>query len=187
MKFLKVHPFPVVARFDRVVAVSFAFPEEVLRPLVPEGLEIDSFEGLGFVTVALVWTRSLRPAMFPKFLGRDFFLSGYRIFTKLEDDDGRRLRGLKIIRSETDKSGMVVLGNLMTGYQYRKVVVAEERNGAASRVVTSIPGGERTLDLRFRSVDEGSDLPKDSPFKDWRQARRFAGPMPFTFSPQGGA
>jgi hypothetical protein len=27
---LKRHPFPVVARFDRVVAVSFAFPEEAL-------------------------------------------------------------------------------------------------------------------------------------------------------------
>lgn len=33
---LKRHPFPVVAWFDRVLAGSFAFPEEVLRPLVPE-------------------------------------------------------------------------------------------------------------------------------------------------------
>jgi hypothetical protein len=116
VELLQKHPFPVVAHFERVVAVSFAFPEELLRPLVTQGLEIDSFEGLGFVTVALVWTRSLRPAIFPKLLGRDFFLSGYRIFTRLQDDDGRRLRVLKIIRSETDKSGMVVLGNLMTGY-----------------------------------------------------------------------
>jgi len=185
MKFLQNHPFPVVARFERVVAVSFAFPEEVLRPLVPEGLEIDSFGGLGFVTVALVWTRSLRPAGFPAVLGRDFFLSGYRIFTRLEDGDGRRLRGLKIIRSETDKIGMVVLGNLMTGYNYRKVVVREESDGDGSRVITSLPDGEKTLDLRFRSVNGEAELPMGSPFKDWREARRFAGPMPFTFSPQG--
>lgn len=64
-KRLRRHPFPVVARFERVVAVSFAFPEEILRPLVPSGLEIDTHEGLGFVTVALVWTKNLRPAGFP--------------------------------------------------------------------------------------------------------------------------
>src|SRR5258708_3614715 len=56
LKHLKRHPFPVVAWFERVVAVSFAFPDAVLRPLVPSTLEIDAYEGLGFVTVALVWT-----------------------------------------------------------------------------------------------------------------------------------
>ena len=73
MKWLKQHPFPVTAYFDRVVAVSFAFPKNALRPLVPEGLEIDSYGEFGFVTAALVWTRDLRPAGFPKFLGQDFF------------------------------------------------------------------------------------------------------------------
>ena len=42
---LKRHPFPVSAHFDKVLAVSFAFPCEALRPLVPEPLEIDAFEG----------------------------------------------------------------------------------------------------------------------------------------------
>ncbi len=73
---LQRHPFPVVARFDRVVAVSFAFPEAALQPLVPAGLEMDSHQGLGFVTVALVWTRELRPAGFPAFLGQDFSNGG---------------------------------------------------------------------------------------------------------------
>ena len=26
------------------------------------------------------------------------------------------------------------------------------------------------------------NLPADSPFKDWKEARRFAGPLPFTFT-----
>jgi len=39
---------PVLAWFERVVAVSFAFPEEILRPLVPQPLEVDSHEGWGF-------------------------------------------------------------------------------------------------------------------------------------------
>jgi len=181
-EFLKRHPFPVVARFERVVAVSFAFPEAVLRPLVPASLEIDTFENLGFVTVSLVWTRKLRPAGFPTFLGHDFFLAGYRIFTRFQDDSGHRLRGLKILQSETDKRAMVWLGNLMTAYNYRRVKVQIDESGSETRVATFLPGGNRTLDITFDAVCENMNLPVGSPFKDWHTARRFAGPMPFTFS-----
>lgn len=68
-----------------MVAVSFAFPDETLRPLVSKGLVIETHEGLGFVTVAMVWTKKLRPAGFPAALGQDFFLAGDRIFTRLQD------------------------------------------------------------------------------------------------------
>jgi hypothetical protein len=181
-KFLKRHPFSVVAHFERVVAVSFAFPEAVLRPLVPALLEIDTFEGLGFVTVSMVWTRKLRPEGFPAFLGRDFFLAGYRIFTRFRDDSGRRLRGLKILRSETDKRTMVWLGNLLTAYNYRRVNVQISESGPETRVATFLPDGNRTLDITFDASSENADLPVGSPFNDWHIARRFAGPMPFTFN-----
>jgi hypothetical protein len=32
------------------------------------------------------------------------------------------------------------------------------------------------------TVEEEISLPKNSPFADWKQARRFAGPLPFTFT-----
>lgn len=178
---LKRHPFPVVAWFERVVAVSFAFPEEVLRPLVPEPLEIDSHDGFGFVTVALVWTKGLRPAAFPAIFGQDFFLAGYRIFTRLRDENGRRMRGLKILRSETDKARMVVSGNLLTHYNYRQVKL----KASDSRVTTWLPDGRETLDLSFDLTDEPDAPPTGSPFADLRTARNFAGPMPFTFDAEG--
>ncbi len=178
---LKRHPFPVVAWFERVVAVSFAFPVEVLRPLVPEPLEVDSHEGFGFVTVALVWTKGLRPAALPAFLGQDFFLAGYRIFTRLRDENGRRLRGLKILRSETDKARMVVSGNLLTHYNYRRVIL----DASESRVRTWLPDGRETLDLSYDLTAEPDAPPAGSPFADLRAARNFAGPMPFTFDAEG--
>jgi hypothetical protein len=182
LKHLRRHPFPVVAWFDRVVAVSFAFPESVLRPLVPGGLEIDLYEGLGFITVALVWTKRLRPAGFPAFLGQDFFLAGYRVFTRLRDPSGRRFRGLKIVRSETDRQAMVRAGNLFTRYCYRHVNVAIREERADTHVQTSLPDGTPTLELTFDSLDPSASLPPGSPFPDWHTARLFAGPMPFTFS-----
>jgi hypothetical protein len=184
LKYLRRHPFPVVAWFDQVVAVSFAFPEAVLRPLVPDALEIDAYEGFGFVTVAMVWTRKLRPAGFPAFLGQDFFLAGYRVFARFRDDSGRKLRGLKILRSETDKRRMVWLGNLMTGYRYRHVNLQIQKNSQETRIETSLADGTSTLDLTFEIPAGRGELPEGSPFGDWHTARLFAGPMPFTFSPE---
>jgi hypothetical protein len=185
LRFLKRHPFPVDAHFERVVAVSFAFPEAVLRPLVPEALEIDTYAGFGFVTAAMVWTRSLRPAGFSTFLGQDFFLAGLRVFARLRDDSGRRLRGLNILRSETDKRRMVWAGNLLTGYRYRHVKVQIEKTGLETRVKTALTDGSPTLDITFESSSELAALPEGSPFGNWHTARRFAGPMPFTFSAEG--
>ena len=148
---------------------------------MPRGLDIDTYEGFGFITVAMVWTKNLRPAGFPMFLGQDFLLAGYRIFTRLNDGQ-RRLRGLKIIRSETDRLRMVWLGNLMTHYRYRYVKVGIHEGGGQTRVKMSRANGTPTLDLTFASANDGSPLPEGSPFGDWKTARRFAGPMPFTFS-----
>jgi hypothetical protein len=154
----------------------------VLRPLVSPGLELDVFEGLGFVTVAMVWTRDLRPAGFPAFLGQDFFLAGYRIFTRLRDETGRGRRGLQILRSETDKSRMVRLGNLMTQYYYRRVDLRITENGAETHVQSALADGTPALDITFELPEGPVGLPAGSPCPDWRAARRFAGPMPFTFS-----
>lgn len=181
LKYLRRHPFAVDAYFDKVVAVSFAFPETVLRPLVPKELEIDTHLGFGFVTTAMVWTRKLRPAGFPTFLGQDFFLAGYRVFTCLRDDSGRRLRGLYIMRSETDKHRMARAGNLFTSYRYRQVNIKIVKSGAETRVETSF-NDKPTLDITFESSSDTSTLPAGSPFGDWHTARQFAGPMPFTFS-----
>jgi hypothetical protein len=172
---LKRHPFPVVAHFERVLAVSFAFPVETLQSLVPNPLEVDCYEGLGFVTVALVWTKGLRPAALPALFGQDFFLAGYRVFVRAPDGD-RRLRGLRILRSETDKSRMVFPGNLLTHYNYRRSRITDE----PGRLQTHTPDGSLSLDLSYEFKDDAG-LPEGSPFPDWRTARRFAGPMPFTF------
>jgi uncharacterized protein YqjF (DUF2071 family) len=182
LKRLKRHPFPVDAYFERVFAASFAFPEAILRPLVPPALQIDAHEGLGFVTVAMVWTRNLRPSGFPGFLGQDFLLAGYRVFTRFRDDSGRWLRGLNILRSETDKRRMVWAGNLLTRYHYRHVHVKIQESGTVTHVVTSLSNGSTTLDISFDAQTEVAGLPAGSPFGDWHTARRFAGPMPFTFS-----
>jgi hypothetical protein len=54
-----------------------------------------------------------------------------------------------------------------------------------TRVETSLTDGSPTLDITFEPSSEAAALPEGSPFGDWHTARRFAGPMPFTFSAEG--
>jgi hypothetical protein len=185
MKWLKQHPFPVEARFDRVLALTFAVPESIARELISPKLEVDAYHGSGFVTVALVWTKDLRPAGFPRWLGRDFFLAGFRVFVRMRDEEGRRLRGLKILRSETDRMGMVLSGNLMTHYNYRLAKVKVEEHDGVIQVRTCSREGVPSLEIEIDMSAMPDRPPADSPFPDWRSARQFAGPMPFTFDDNG--
>lgn len=176
---LKDHPFGVVAELERTVVLAYAAPREELERLIPPFLSVDMFqERWGFVAVAIVHTSNLRPVGFPKWLGNDFWLIGYRIFVRYTNARGKRLRGLYILGSETDRRRMALLGNVFTGYRYSfKPMIASvdaHRTGLRSR------DGSTSVSV----VDDGPEvaLPGSSVFIDWSEARRFVGPLPFTFS-----
>jgi hypothetical protein len=178
---MKRHPFPVVAHFRHALVLTYAFPERLLAPLLPPGLSIDAHHGLGFLAIAMVQTERLRPAGLPAFLGQDFFLTGYRIFARFQSPSGRAYRGLRILRSDTDRRLMVFSGNLLTHYAYRKcrAEIHESPQAIAIRVAT--PREEADLDLTADLGSRPAPLPAGSPFADLGEARRFAGPLPYTF------
>lgn len=176
---LKYHPFPVAAFFERSLVLTYAVPLEQLNTLLPPPLSLDTHnDKYGFVAAALVRTKYLRPKGFPKFLGNDFYLVGYRIFVRYTNNAGKRLRGLYILRSETDKKKMELLGNVFTHYNYRTTDIAETRSGDRL-LVSSL---RSAFEVEVGVSDTDVELPVGSPFKDWKEARRFAGPLPFTFT-----
>jgi len=176
---LRRHPFPVQAHFRHAVTLTYAVPPEALRPLLPPGLELETAGGHAFVAVALVQTEALRPAGLPAALGQDFFLAGYRIFTTFRTHGGRRLRGLRILRSDANRAAMVSAGNLFTHYNYHRCFSSVDATGDRIRIDVTTADG--TGDLRLTADLTRPALPKDSPFATLREARRFAGPLPFTF------
>ena len=115
----KNHPFAVEAFFERSLVLTFAAAKEELQPLIPECLALDTFnDQWAFVAVAMVQATGLRPKGFPRLFGNDFFLIGYRVFVRYTNPAGRRLRGLYILKSETDNRKMEFFGNIFTHYNY---------------------------------------------------------------------
>ncbi len=177
--YLKNHPFAVEAFFKSSSVLTFAVPKEQLQDLIPECLALDTFNDTwAFVALAMVDTKKLRPKGFPKCIGNDFFLIGYRVFVKYVNTKGKRLRGLYILKSETNKNRMTFLGNIFTHYNYTKTDIKENHTNNETEI-KSIKSDFRIV---FKNEDKKVLLPKNSPFSEWKEARRFAGPLPFTFS-----
>lgn len=179
---LQRHPIPMTCHFEHSLVVTWALPVHTLEPLVPPGLTLDTYEDRwGFVVIAIVQTRDLRPTPVPAFFGRDYALTGYRIFVRHQDRSGRTRRGLHILRSDTDKRTMKLGGNLLTHYNYRlaQIDIASRQDDLEVRIDT--PRGEADLRIVAHLDSQPAPVPASSPFRSDRDARRFAGPLPWTF------
>ena len=179
LSFLKNHPFAVEAFFESSIVLTFAVPKEQLQNLIPECLTLDTFQDKwAFIAIAMVQTKDLRPKGFPKFMGNDFFLIGYRVFVRYRNTLGKNLRGLYILKSETDKKKMELIGNIFTHYSYTTTDINKIDRNNENEINSVISRFKVTIDKKEGEIS----LPQNSPFSDWKEARRFAGPLPFTFT-----
>lgn len=176
---LRRHPIPIEAFFSHSLVLTYAYPAALLTPLLPPGLIVDTYGEYGFLAIAMVQTKRLHPAFLPGAIGLDFFLTGYRIFTRFATKPS--LRGLRILRSDTNRWLMATTGNLLTHYGYVHCRVAARESRDSFEVNVKSPGGVADLHVVADLTSRPAPLPPGSPFVNLDDARRFAGPLPYTF------
>ena len=153
----------------------------MLRLLLPPGLELETAGGHGFVAVALVRTEALRPAghagrartgLLPRRLSRVHDASRRRT--------GRRLRGLRILRSDANRARMVARREPAHALQLPPLHARRVASGGRIRFDVETRGSRRrpAADRRSRESGAARGLARS---RRCREARRFAGPLPFTF------
>jgi uncharacterized protein YqjF (DUF2071 family) len=178
---LKRHPISMAGRLRHSLVLAYALPRRSLEPLVPPGVELDTYEGSGFVAIAMVEVERLRPAALPERLGRDHLLTGYRVFVRQRLGTGRWRRGLHVLRSDANRRLLVAAGNLLTRYNFRLADIRWLHAGARLEVRVRTPGREADLHVLADLGRSPAPLPLGSPFTSTAAARRFAGPLPWTF------
>jgi len=62
---LKPHGVPIEAHLTASLVLAYAVPQDALKPLFAPGLELDTYDGFGFLAIAMVETRDLCPASLP--------------------------------------------------------------------------------------------------------------------------
>jgi len=88
------------------------------------------------------------------------------------------LRGLYIIKSQTDKKKMEFFGNIFTHYNYTTTDIEQTR----SKNFKSIRSEQSKFEVTIEETNDEIKIPENSPFTDWKDARKFAGPLPHTFT-----
>jgi hypothetical protein len=76
---------------------------------------------------------------------------------------------------------MTVAGNLLTHYNYPHARVNVREEGPSFTVDVETPARAADLHVVVDLEKKPMAPPEQSPFTTWRQARLFAGPLPFTF------
>jgi hypothetical protein len=74
---------------------------------------------------------------------------------------------------------MEFFGNIFTHYNYSTTDIIQNKQ----KEVTEISSIKSGFQIKIENpADENIPLPPSSPFADWKEARRYAGPLPFTFT-----
>ncbi|WP_344307164.1 DUF2071 domain-containing protein [Fodinicola feengrottensis] len=185
---LSRHPLPVLAHFDHSLVVTFGLPPEQVRPLLPAGLDLEIYrspEGDRFalVAVAAVSLRQLRLPYLPRLLGLRTIMTGYRIFARYQTPGGRILRGLRHLRNDADNALLTRTGNLLTDFDHQRIHAWTEQTDGQVRFVAHSADGTADVDI---VADLAEPEPhQDAVFETPDDARRYAGPRGYTFSPGG--
>ncbi len=75
-------------KWRSLLFMHWAIPEEVLRPLVPESLELDLFDGVAYVGVVPFAMRHVRPWWCPEGLSFQFFETNVRTYVTYRNRPG---------------------------------------------------------------------------------------------------
>jgi hypothetical protein len=76
---------------------------------------------------------------------------------------------------------LVYAGNLLTHYNYDLCRVSLEERDQQIHWTIRTPKSEADLEVTARLTESPAALPSQSPFRTLSEARRFAGPLPYTF------
>jgi Uncharacterized conserved protein (COG2071) len=201
---LRRHRIPMATHLQHCLVLAYAWPRQLLEPLIPPELELDTYQAgapfvaasgdgsgggspdgsgreFAFVAVALVRAEGLRPRGFPRGLGGgDHVLTGYGIFVRWRAADPP-IRGLFILRSDTDSDAMVRFGTLLARQPYGRAEIRFEERPEAIEIEVATPRAEADLHVVADLTSRPAPLPPESPFRSLHDARRFAGPLAHSF------
>jgi len=175
-------PFPLRAFFASRLEVTYAIVAEHLAGLPAPGLELETHEGHGFITVALTQARALRPAFLPRCLGIAPFFLSYHVLVR-HREGGRSIRGLQPLRRLTNHRAALFFGNLWSPTPYQFATMETSQDAITTSFTVRRAGHQEMRAITCTDYAVAVPLPPESPFADWAQARRLVGPQPLRFTP----
>jgi uncharacterized protein YqjF (DUF2071 family) len=164
------HPVAMRTMFRTCVLVNFAFPPDVLRTLVPAALELDLYQGEGYVSVVIADMEKMRPSCLPKLFGVSYTQVVYRVVVRC----GRE-RGVYFLRSDANNRLMCVLGDWFTSFRFHHARTRWQRDGAvlAFDLEPTARRDVASIHARYDLAAASSELRPSSAFRALPDATTF--------------
>lgn len=125
MSFLKRLPFAYKAIIDKIRVINFTVDMDEIRPLVPEGIQVSSFNGRALISLADLRVKQMRPVFLPSWLSFSYRHIAFRLL--IEDEHaGSEHQSIYFLRSFADKPLVAFTGNLMSHYQFAHAEIKRE-------------------------------------------------------------
>lgn len=115
--------------WNHVLFLHWKVPFDILRTIVPEKLNVDTFEGAAYVSLVAFIMQNIRPRNLPavKFIS-EFDEVNVRTYI---DNDGRK--GVYFLNIEAGKTLSVLIAKMLSGLPYEKATISRE-NGRYTSV-----------------------------------------------------
>lgn len=146
---LQHRPFPIpktnwnyYQEWRNALFLHWKIPFETLRPLVPEKLKLDSFNGDYYVSLVAFTMKNIRPRLLPAFTPISTFHEiNLRTYTNHENK-----AGVYFLSIEAEKTISAFLSRMLSGLPYQKA-----RMHRSSETYNSVnPKANQQLDLSYQ-------------------------------------
>ena len=157
--------------YSNTILMYSCDPADLQQILCP-GIEVDVIGDRGHLAVAFVDQRDFRPRGFPRWAGRDFFMIEYLAFVTYRSSDGRQMRGLYLLQSDTPSVLACIASRIFSHYRFRKIDLDTTDTNGTRRFTSAKAGVDVSIEL-----DDQHDLGTEH----WANYDELVKPRSFNF------
>lgn len=166
-------------RLDPCFLLSYALPEKAIAGLLPKGIQPLTYQGFAFLNIVISRILKMRPAGVTAVFGLTYWHIAYRVYARVDLTPDKMITGLYFLRSDIDKSLMLLPGNALTDFRFHKASIQTSVNGFLMRlkvmqtpggiadadvVIETGPAGEEAIMSPFQTAHEREGMLKYAPF-----------------------
>lgn len=173
---MKPLPFNVVTEFKAFALLLYSVDLVSAKKLIEDPFILKEHKGRGIMATAFAKVKHLRPAFLPSFLGVNFDFAGFRFMVDYHSNSKNKdLSGLKILRSVSNNKLLSAGGKIFSQYNFSYSNLEINQ----SQISTTIKG--ELFDIELQHSSDKRFIQAGSLFSDYSEARKFAGPLLYTF------
>ena len=174
---MRKNPMTMRGLIDRCWLFTYNTPVEEARCLLPPQLEPITHRGKAFWNIVVSHIQAMRPWFVPLPVGVSYWHAGYRIYVRIQPEEGEPVEGLYFLRSDCSSPLMSFAGNLLTDFNFHAAGIhlmasssgitlrIESPDGSAQARVGIHPPDVLSAGSVFDTLQEAASFLKYKPYR----------------------